>query len=101
VPFGRLGVATDAGSQIKRVLDAGGVNVRPSDAGAICFGASVNLTDPSHGALHHESLFETFYRVRVTQSLELGPDLEISIPPTNSRNQHTTALLGLRMRVIF
>jgi porin len=100
-PFGRLGIATDAGSQIKRVLDAGVVHVRPFGRRGDMFGASFNMTDPSHGAHHHESLFETFYRMRVTQSLELGPDLEVSIHPTNSVRQYTTAMLGLRMRIIF
>lgn len=65
------------------------------------FGASIIITDPSHEAKHHESLFETFYRFRLTQSLELGPDLEISVHPTNSVKEYTTALLGARMRIIF
>lgn len=65
------------------------------------FGASFTLTDPSHTARHHESLFESFYRVRMTQSLELGPDLQVSIHPTNSAKAYTTALLGVRMRIIF
>ncbi|WP_089410019.1 carbohydrate porin [Granulicella rosea] len=101
VPFGRVGVATDTGSNIKRVFDAGVVNIHPFGRRGDMFGASFTLTDPSHGALHHESLFETFYRVRMTQSLELGPDLEVDIHPTSSAKQYTTALLGARMRIIF
>lgn len=99
-PFGRLGIATDTGSNIKRVLDAGIANVRPFGRRGDMFGASMTLTDPSHGAKHHESLFETFYRIRLTQSLELGPDLEVSVHPTNSVKQYTTALLGIRMKLI-
>jgi porin len=101
VPFGRLGAATDKGSSIKRVFDAGLVHIHPFGRSGDMFGASINITDPSHGAKHHESLFETFYRVRVTQSLELGPDLEVSVHPTNSARAYTTALLGARMRIIF
>ncbi len=100
-PFGRLGVATDTGSSIKRVFDAGIVHVRPFGRRGDMFGASINITDPSHGARHHESLFETFYRVRLTQSMELGPDLEVSVHPTNAVKEYTTALLGLRSRIIF
>jgi len=99
-PFGRLGIATDTGSNIKRVLDAGIANIRPFGRRGDMFGASMTLTDPSHGAKHHESLFETFYRIRLTQSLELGPDLEVSVHPTNSVKQYTTALLGIRMKLI-
>lgn len=101
VPFGRLGIGTDHGTSIKRVLDAGIANIRPFGRRGDMFGASINITDPSHGALHHESLFETFYRVRMTRSLEIGPDLEIDIHPTTSPKQYTTALLGLRMKIIF
>jgi porin len=99
VPFGRLGVATDAGNNIKRVLDVGIVNIRPFGRRGDMFGAALNLTDPSHTALHHESQFETFYRVRMTRSLEIGPDLEVDIHPTNAKNAYSTALLGLRARI--
>lgn len=101
VPFGRLGAGTDRGSSIKRVVDAGVANIRPFGRRGDMFGASITVTDPSHGARHHESLFETFYRVRLTQSMELGPDLEVSVHPTNSVKQYTTALLGIRARIIF
>ena len=100
-PFGRMGIGTDSGSSIKRVFDAGIANIRPFGRSGDMFGASITITDPSHGAKHHESLFETFYRARLTQSIELGPDLEVSVHPTNSVKQYTTALLGLRMKMIF
>ena len=101
-PFGRLGIATDTGSDIKRVFDAGIANIRPFGRRGDMFGASITITTASHGAKHHESLFETFYRVRLTRSLELGPDLEVSVHPTkNAVKQYTTALLGLRMKMIF
>jgi porin len=101
VPFGRLGIGTDTGSSIKRVLDAGIADIRPFGRRGDMFGASFTINEPSHAAKHHESLFETFYRVRMTQSVELGPDLEVSVHPTNSVKQYSTALLGIRMRVIF
>jgi porin len=101
VPFGRVGIATDNGTSIKRVLDAGVVNIHPFGRRGDMFGASFTITDPSHAALHHESLFETFYRVRMTQSLELGPDLEVTIHPTNATKEYTSAVLGARMRMIF
>ena len=84
VPFGRFGVATDTGTSIKRAFSTGVVHVWPFGGTGDMFGASFTLSNPSHNAKQHESLFETFYRVRVTQSLELGPDLEVSIHPTNN-----------------
>jgi len=101
VPFGRVGIGTDKGTSIKRAFSAGLVHIRPFGRSGDMFGASFTLSDPSHSARHHESLFESFYRMRVTQSLELGPDLEVSIHPTNSSREYTTALFGARMRIIF
>ena len=101
VPFGRMGAGTDSGSSIKRVFDAGIANIRPFGRRGDMFGAAINITDPSHGAKHHESLFETFYRVRLTRSLELGPDLEVSVHPTNSPEKYSTVVLGIRGKIIF
>jgi porin len=64
------------------------------------FAAAFNYTAPTHGK-HQESVFETFYRLRLTQSVEVGPDLEVSIHPTYATKAYTTALLGARMRIIF
>lgn len=100
VPFGRLGVATDTGNNIKRVFDAGIANIRPFGRRGDMFGFAVNITDPSHTALHHESQFETFYRVRMTHSVEFGPDLEVDIHPTNAQKAYTTTLLGLRAKIV-
>jgi porin len=101
VPFGRVGVATDNGASIKRVVDVGLANIRPFGRRGDMFGASFTLTDPSHRARNHESLFETFYRLRLTRNVEIGPDLEVSIHPTNNAVQYVTALCGVRIKLIF
>jgi porin len=46
-------------------------------------------------------VFESFYRLRLTQSVNLGPDLEVSIHPTYASKTYTTTLLGARMEIIF
>lgn len=99
VPFGRLGAATDKGTNIKRVLDAGIVNIRPFGRRGDMFGAAINLTEPSHGGRWHEFLFETFYRIRMTRSLEFGPDLQVDVHPANSPKAYSTTLLGLRAKI--
>lgn len=99
VPFGRLGAATDKGTSIKRVLDAGIVNIRPFGRRGDMFGAAINLTEPSRGGHWHEFLFETFYRVRMTRSLELGPDLQVDVHPANHPTAYATTLLGLRAKI--
>jgi porin len=56
--------------------------------------------EPSAGK-HHESIFESFYRLRLTQSVRLGPDLEVSIHPMYATKAYTTTLLGARMEITF
>jgi porin len=46
-------------------------------------------------------LFESFYRLRLTQSMNIGPDLEVSIHPSYATKRYTTTLLGTRMEIIF
>ena len=65
------------------------------------FGAAFNYSQPNLPGKRHESVFETFYRLRLTQSVKIGPDLEVSIHPTYATKAYTTTLLGARMEVIF
>jgi porin len=46
-------------------------------------------------------VFESFYRLRLTQSVNIGPDLEVSIHPTYASKAYSTTLLGARMEIIF
>jgi porin len=64
------------------------------------FGAAFNYTDPTHTGLHRESVFESFYRLRLTQSIDLGPDIEVSIHPAYAAKTYTPTLLGIRMEII-
>jgi porin len=100
-PFGRFGFATDTGTSIKQTDSIGIVNTHPFSRRGDMFGASFNYTEPNHSGKRHESVFESFYRVRLTQSMELGPDLEVSIHPTYASKAYTTTLLSARMRIIF
>ena len=65
------------------------------------FGASFSYTEPNHTGRHHESVLESFCRVRFTQSISLGPDIEVSIHPTYATKAYTTALLGTKLKIIF
>ncbi len=65
------------------------------------FGISFIHSEPGIGAKHHESAMEAFYRLRLTKSVDLGPDLEVSNHPTYAARAYTTALIGMRRRVMF
>jgi porin len=100
-PFGRFGFASKTGTSIKQVEEAGLAQMKPFGRRGDMFGISFIHSEPSFGAKHHESVMETFYRLRLTKSVDLGPDLEISNHPTYASRAYTTALLGMRMRIMF
>jgi porin len=100
-PFGKFGIATDHGTSIRQTNTLGIDQVHPFARRGDMFGASFSYTEPNHTGRHHESVFESFYRVRLTQSVSLGPDLEVSVHPTFSMKTYTTALVGTRLEIIF
>jgi len=100
-PFGRFAFGTRTGTAIKDEYELGLAQVHPFGRRGDMFGASFAYSEPNAPAKHHESVFESFYRLRLTQSVELGPDLEVSIHPTYATKAYTTTLLGARMRLIF
>lgn len=99
-PFVRYALGTYAGTSIKEVVALGLAQVRPFARRGDMFGAAFNYSEPSAGK-HHESVFESFYRLRLTQNMDFGPDIEVSIHPTYATKAYTTTLLGARMRIIF
>jgi porin len=100
-PFGRFGFSTSKGTAIKDIYGVGLARVRPFGRTGDLFGVAFNYSEPSVGGKHHESIVETFYRLRLTQSVRIGPDLEVSIHPTYATKEYTTTLLGARMEITF
>jgi porin len=100
-PFGRFATGTFSGAAIKQIEGIGLARIRPFGRRGDMFGAAFNYSEPSRTGKHHESVFETFYRLRLTQSVRIGPDIEISVHPTYATKAYTTTVLGARMEVIF
>ena len=100
-PFGRVAFGTNKGSAIKDIYGIGLAQVHPFGRRGDMFGAAFNYSEPSLPGKYHESVFESFYRLRLTQSVEVGPDLEASVHPTYAIKAYATTLLGARMRIIF
>lgn len=100
-PFGKFGIATDRGTDIRQTNTLGVAQVHPFARSGDMFGVSFSYTEPNQTGKRHESVAESFYRVRLTQSISLGPDLEVSIHPTYATKAYTTALLGARVLINF
>jgi len=99
-PFGKVGLSTSTGTAIKQVEGVGLAQVHPFGRRGDMFAVAYNYSIASHGN-HHENLVESFYRLRLTHSINIGPDLEVSIHPTYATKAYTTTLLGARMEIIF
>lgn len=91
-PFVRYALATDTGTSLREVAAVGLTHVHQFRRHGDMFGAAFNYSEPSAGN-HHESVFGSFYRLRLTQSIDLGPDVEVSIHPTYATKPYTTTLL--------
>jgi porin len=100
-PFGRFAFGTNKGTAIKDAYGIGLAQVHPFGRRGDLFGAAFNYTQPNLPGKRHESVFEAFYRLRLTQSVEVGPDIEVSVHPMYAARAYTTTLLGARMRMIF
>jgi porin len=100
-PFGRYGFATETGTAIRQTDTLGLTNVRPFGRTGDMFGAAFNYIQPTRTGKRHESIFETFYRIRMTKSMEIGPDVQVSIHPMYAAKSYTSVLLNARMRIIF
>jgi porin len=100
-PFARFAFGTNKGTAIKDIYGIGLAQVHPFGRRGDMFGAAFNYTQPNLPGKHHESVFESFYRLRLTQSVEVGPDVEVSVHPTYATKAYTTTLIGARMRIIF
>jgi porin len=99
-PFGRFALSTSTGTAIKQIEGVGLARVHPFGRRRDLFAMAFNYSEASQGK-HRESVFESFYRLRLTQSVNIGPDLEASIHPAYATKTYTTILLGARMEIIF
>src|ERR1700751_3942274 len=99
-PFGRVALSANTGTAIKQIEGIGLAQVRPFGRRGDMFAVAYNYSVASHGK-HHESVVESFYRLRLTQRINIGPDLEVSIHPAYATKAYTSTLLGARMEIIF
>lgn len=99
-PFGRLAFSTRAGTTIKEIEGIGLARVHPFGRRRDLFALAFNSSEASHGN-RRESVLESFYRLRLTQSINVGPDLEVSLHPAFAAKAYNTILLNARMEIIF
>ncbi|MBV8781372.1 MAG: carbohydrate porin [Phycisphaerae bacterium] len=119
-PFFRWGIADGNVSAIRQTYGGGIANTKPFGRRGDMFGLGVSWVDPS-GSLtftsnatpgagtpipapiagRQETLLETFYRINVTDSLQVSPDIEWLIHSADPRANNGTVIFGLRVKVLF
>jgi porin len=65
------------------------------------FGIAGTYSRPSDRALREELLFEAFYRVKVTESIEFSPDVQWLVHPAFQPEADNVFLLGARLKFLF
>ena len=94
IPFVRFGHSTgDGGVTTKSALSTG-FEYSPWKNHAWSLGAG--WAEPKQSELRDEYVFETSYRVQVTPSINLMPDLQYLIDPANNPELDSTWVAGLR-----
>ncbi len=101
VPFGRFGYATSTGTTLRMSNGAGLADTHPFGRRGDMLAAALTFTRPSDLSKPHENIFETFYRLRLTQHSEIGPDVQVLVHPSNQPALHHTVILNTRMRIFF
>ena len=82
-----------------------GVGVeRPFGRRGDLFGAAFNWSRPSDGLagpVGEQSMFEVFYRIQLTGSCQLSPDVQVVVDPGDRPGGGTPVIFGLRLTTDF
>ncbi len=64
-------------------------------------GLGVSWGQPSDNSLHDQYTAELFYRLYLTQSLAITPDVQLTIDPALNPDEDVVGVFGLRVRLTF
>lgn len=101
VPFGRFGYGDPDATAVDLTAGLGIANTHPFNRRGDLFGLACAWLRPSDRSRHQETIVETFYRVKVTNSIEFSPDLQFVFHPALAPHVDHSIVLGARLRIIF
>lgn len=100
-PFLRVSSADQNITDIKRFLSMGllvrSLLYRPQDA----IGIAMARGEPSDATQRTETLFEVFWRFQLNPYVNLTPDLQLVIDPSDNPGEDSIYVAGLRMQLDF
>jgi porin len=101
LPYFQYGYGDPSTTSVEHLL-AGGIGfLRPFNRHGDMFGFAVAWGDPSARSTQSETIVETFYRLQVTDAVQLSPDLQLVFNPANNSRDDFIAVLGARLRFQF
>ena len=70
---------------------------RPKDV----WGIGAGWGRPSNGDLDDEFVGETFYRLQLTRNMQVTPDVQVIVNPSNAPDDDVLAVFGIRLRFAY
>lgn len=64
-------------------------------------GVAVGWGQPEDRSLRNQYVAEVFYRLQISDYLQITPDIQVIREPSRNRNNETIGVIGLRMRLVF
>lgn len=98
----RFGIGDDDVTAVERFVSGGLAFERPFGRKDDAVALGVAWSDPSPGAgMRNETLLELYYRLSLSPSIALTPDLQIVLDPANNAVDDTVVVGGVRLHLSF
>jgi len=99
--FVRYGQNDGGISSVKRILSAGVSCLAPFGRTNDQTGVGLSYTHPTSSDLRDEYSADVFYRLQLTEGVQLSADAQLIKDPSANRNQDYEAVFGLRVRLLY
>jgi porin len=101
VPFLRCSFSDSDGTGVKQIVSSGvgieGVFGRDEDV----FGIGLAWGKPRNGDLREQFVSEVFYRIQISEHIQLTPGYQVIFYPSNASDENAVGVLDLRLRLFF
>jgi len=99
--FGRYGWAEGEITGFEQAATLGLAWPQPFNRSTDLFAVAGVWGEPNDPVRREEKLFEMFYRVRVTETLEVTPDVQLIVDPASNPGRDAIIVGGLRLQLLF
>jgi carbohydrate-selective porin OprB len=102
IAFFRFGTGDDDVTDVERFISGGITLERPFGREGDLLSLGIAWSDPSPGAGNRsETLLEFYYRLEISPSITITPDLQIALDPANNPKNDAIVIGGVRLEMRF